>query len=190
MSVESYQDDEIARRRNRIWGAIVLFAIAIIVLPLLLDGAGSESQFPRVERLPEVPSLARENTGDTVLDAQMRSSDEPDSASELLQGTASNGDSDAILAERKLRQALQANTDSTLKAWVVRADSFRAESDALALRDRLRQAGYASFVKDRDESTDLFQVLVGPMIKEPRALEVRKLIARLLNTDATVESYP
>lgn len=44
-----------ARLRQRLWGATVLIALAVIVLPLLLDGSGSESQFRRVERLREEP---------------------------------------------------------------------------------------------------------------------------------------
>lgn len=41
--------------RQRLWGAAVLIALAVILLPLLLDGSGSESRFRRVERLREEP---------------------------------------------------------------------------------------------------------------------------------------
>lgn len=44
-----------ARLRRRLWGATVLIALAVLVLPLLLDGSGSESRFRRVERLREEP---------------------------------------------------------------------------------------------------------------------------------------
>ncbi len=47
----SIKDEKGGNIRQRLWGAAVFIAIMVIVLPLLLDGAGSESQFRRVEKL-------------------------------------------------------------------------------------------------------------------------------------------
>ena len=41
--------------KRRLLGAAVLIALAVIVLPLLLDGSGSESKFRRVENVREYP---------------------------------------------------------------------------------------------------------------------------------------
>ena len=49
------RERDAARLRQRLWGAAVLIALAVLVLPLLLDGAGSESRFRRVEKLREEP---------------------------------------------------------------------------------------------------------------------------------------
>ena len=57
MSAESLTEEQRAQRlRQRLWGATILIAIAVIVLPLLLDGSGSESQFRRVESLRQEPT--------------------------------------------------------------------------------------------------------------------------------------
>jgi len=184
MSSDSFDDDDQTRFRQRIWGAIVLFAIAIIVLPLLLDGAGSESQFRRVERLREAPTSHREDAPTAeIVTAPEKAAETPD-----------------IVAPVTLPEQT-----SSLKAWVVEAGRFSAQTDAIELRNRLRQAGYASFVRQgaRSSTTPLnsseradaaspepFDVLVGPMIKEVKALQVSQRIARLLNTDATVSRYP
>lgn len=41
--------------KRRLLGAAVLLALAVIFLPLLLDGSGSESRFRRVEKVREYP---------------------------------------------------------------------------------------------------------------------------------------
>ncbi len=64
MSAESLTEEQRAQRwRQRLWGATILIAIAVIVLPLLLDGSGSESQFRRVESLRQEPTRVINSDG-------------------------------------------------------------------------------------------------------------------------------
>jgi len=46
-------DEDVLKRR--LLGAAVFIALAVIILPLVLDGSGSESRFRRVEQLREEP---------------------------------------------------------------------------------------------------------------------------------------
>lgn len=202
MSRDSFEEDNSPKLRQRLWGAAVLIAIAVIVLPLLLDGAGSESQFRRVERLREEPPAIVDTDGTRVIQVvpEMRSIDDISDPAEIVErvlGTeahqASGSDdpkSDAVSAERTLGENQPAAALPPLTAWVVQAASFTEESGALALRDQLRREGFASFVRDRDASTDPFRVLVGPMIKEYSAEKARKEVAALLQNDPVVLSYP
>jgi len=77
----------------------------------------------------------------------------------------------------------------SFQAYVVQAGSFRDEENALAVRDRLRRAGYPSFVTLSNDET-VFRVRVGPMINKDQASNVRENVKSLLGRDAFVMPYP
>lgn len=202
MSNDSFEEHSPAQLRQRLWGAAVLIAIAIIVLPLILDGAGSESQFRRVERLRQEPPAAERKIA-TSASGQLpemsavtrQDADGVTSSSEIVDQVIDDLPSDAssvdaVRAEREVRKELSSATRPSLTAWVVQAAAFIDESDALLVRDQLRRAGFASFVRDRDAATDPYRVLVGPMIKQKTAEKARKNVAALLQNDPILMSYP
>ena len=172
------------RTRQRLWGAAVLIAIAIIVLPFLLDGAGSESQYGRVEQLRQAPPLVEQ---------QLPSRDVEPTLSRAKPDVQAQSDKQAELEAQKEREARKETVGiplPELTAWVVQAAAFAEEKDALAVRDQLRRAGFASFVRDRELTSDPFRVLVGPMIRQQRAEQTRKSVADLLQNDPIVMNYP
>ena len=176
MSPDPFEEDNSSRLRQRLWGAAVLIAIAVIVLPLLLDGAGSESQFRRVEQLREQPTRQIPDmrpTNDATAGATAGATD-----AELV---------DRVLNEEKPRVS---PTLPPITAWVVLAAALNDEPAAVLLRDQLRRAGFASFIRDREASTDPFRVLVGPMIKKQSAERARERVAALLKSDPVIMVYP
>lgn len=234
MSTEQESDAErraaTARFRQRLWGASVLIAIAVIVLPLLLDGSGSESQFRRVEKLRDEPprivdrsnavvpaadtiadttSVARSDvaTGST-LGSALEST--PESAGESAPGSAPEpapvprdgstririGEDDPpdYLGSDGMDGAAAGSNSGAgraagedLSAWVVQAGSFRDQDNAVAVRDVLRRAGFATFVTDRD---GIFRVHVGPLVDQARADLKRDEVVALLGREAIVVPYP
>lgn len=199
MSSNPVQPDDTSKVRKRLWGAAVLIAIAVIVLPLLLDGGGSESQFRRVERLREEPPAIVDTDGRRRVQVvpEMRTIDESPTAAELVErvigereapGGASGGTED--VAEALVRRSLSDSRQVLLSAWVVQAAAYSEEADALLVRDQLRSAGFASFVRDQEIDTDPFRVLVGPMIKQETADIARDRVAALLQNDPVVTTYP
>ena len=196
MGTDSFDDQDASHFRQRLWGAAVLIAVAVIVLPLLLDGAGSESQFRRVERLREEPPRILDPSEQEELPPlvpEMRAvGDGNVSTSGHLDIKIGEDDPpDYMKAEKEVRETLRQNrTSAPLTAWVVQAGSFRDENNAIAVRDRLRRAGFASFVRDRESSADLYRVLVGPMIRESGAVAARDKVVALLGREAIVLSYP
>ena len=234
MRGDSFEEDNSARLRRRLWGAAVLIAIAVIVLPLLLDGAGSESQFRRVERLREEPATIVDSRGNRTVQTVPETPETPDALEttelpdtpEVLETTElsdtlklperpeiiivseedmesemesdiesdieSNIESDVIeqMTVSDEREDLSPPRQSPLSAWVVRVEDYVDEQAALELRDRLRRAGFASFVMDRDASTDPFSVLVGPMIRQETAEKALSEVAALLQNSPVIMSYP
>lgn len=199
MGTDSFDEENTSHFRQRLWGAAVLIAIAVIVLPLLLDGAGSESQFRRVERLREEPprivdpSDTNTDTSTPRVVPEMRAVGKGgvSTAGKLDIKIGEDDPPDYMKAEKEVRETLRQNRNTApLTAWVVQAGSFRDENNAIAVRDRLRRAGFASFVRDLERPTDLYRVLVGPMIQETGANTARDKVVALLGRDAIVLSYP
>ena len=200
MAMDSLDEQKSIRLRQRLWGAAVFIALLVIFLPLLLDGSGSESQYRRVERLREEPPrvINAEGVREPVQVVPDSSTTEPQQAlsqdhavTEPVQNFAEA--EDPIVIQQQPAQAAQsAPTTSTepLRAWVVQAGSFGERANAIAVRDKLRRAGFPSFVTPTDSATPLYRVRVGPMINLQQAESNRDKVVRLLNREAIVVSYP
>lgn len=221
-----------ARLRQRLWGAMVLVAIAVIGLPLLLDGSGSESRFRHVEQLREEPprilspgaEAARVEPPPTARSseptASMAPATMPEAASDAgaaartplvgeekaapggrAASEARGRDGAAVAggAERDDPGGSPPDDVEPLTAWVVQAGSFGAQRNAIEVRERLRAAGFPSFVTDTsaDDSyvsgpsaPPMFRVQVGPMVDRQRAAMVRERVAALLGGEPIIVTYP
>ncbi len=87
--------------------------------------------------------------------------------------------------------ATAANADRA-NGWVVQLGAFGAEKDALALRDRLRAAGFAAYTDHVDGLSGqlLYRVRVGPQTRHEAALSLRDRIKAQLGLSGIVASYP
>ncbi len=142
------------------------------------DGAGSESQYRRVERLREEPPRIVREDGEV----------EPAPQIETLSAKVD----DEVVSEPKEPAAPlvgKAVGAGVLTAWVVQAGSFGDEQNAIAVRDRLRRAGHPSFINASDDQS-LFRVKVGPMTNQDQAKRTRDDVIELLGRDALVTAYP
>jgi len=221
MSAHNVDEHRAQKLRQRLWGATIIIALAVIFLPLLLDGSGSESQFRRVEQLREEPPRVINIDGsreivnvpdsrpkkknswwarmvrrftDKSPDMQRIGGNKPiprPDIDEVIEPPAKalpepEPTSDAALTGGAL------NDDTALEhlqAWVVQAGSFSDYDNAVAVRDRLRSAGYPSFVTPKPDG-DVFRVHVGPMINKSQASGVRDKVASILGREALLKPYP
>jgi DedD protein len=193
MTMASFDNDNESNFRLRIWGAAVFIAIMVIVLPLLLDGAGSESQFRRVEKLRQEPPNIVDQDGNLTTQTIPARRNDAISVTDTTSGikVGESDPPDYMKASEEVRDLLRrTRTAAPLTAWVVQAASFNDHENAIAVRDQLRRSGFASFVRDRDAVTDPFRVLVGPMISEQSASVSRIKVEALLGNEAVVRSYP
>jgi len=196
------QDDEHDRLRfqQRLWGAAALAALAVILLPLLLDGSGSESQFRRVEQLREQPEVLdpeedveKQNSSKPIASGTERSvkirvgeEDPPD-----YLPPENEDSSKAALVGQDMDRSLVGAPVEALTAWVVQVGSFNQEDNALSVRDELRRAGYPSFVSAAEQGdAGLYRVRIGPMIDEADARKTEKAVSALLGRDAITVRYP
>lgn len=176
--MDTLEEQQSIKMRQRLWGAAVLIAMAVIFLPLLLDGAGSESQYRRVERLREEPPRV------------VREDDQLEPAPQIEKVSAVDPDKGVEEVEKSPEPVIgSAVSVGLLTAWVVQAGSFSDEQNAIAVRDRLRRAGHPSFINVSDDQS-LFRVKVGPMTNQDQAKRTRVDVIQLLGRDALVTPYP
>ncbi len=189
--MDTLEEQKAIKLRQRLWGAAVLIALAVIFLPLLLDGAGSESQYRRVERLrEEPPRVIREDGQSEVLAIpEAAPTKTVMNVEPMLEATLDPAQEQTADIKGPEPQASPEVNISTLSAWVVQAGSFGDEQNALAVRDRLRRAGHPSFITISDDQT-LFRVRVGPMTNQTQAATTRDDVVRLLGREALVTPYP
>lgn len=199
-SLDPVDEEKSVRLRQRLWGAAVFIALLVIFLPLLLDGAGSESQYRRVERLREEPPRVLDEQGNpepvvVIPEKSVPSLPRNDTAATIDQGLVEQGQAQSTLPiiESVPSRPVSVQAPATaqvLEAWVVQAGSFQEEINAIAVRDKLRRAGFPSFVTPTEAQTPLFRVRVGPMISLQHAERSRENVMQLLQREAIVVSYP
>ena len=173
--------------KQRLWGAAVLIALAVIFLPLLLDGSGSESQYRRVERLREEPPRVIDADGNSqVLSIPKKI----EAAVDLTVAAKPIRPNPPAVEKPAVQPQSESASVVALTAWVVQAGSFRDQQNAVAVRDRLRRAGFPAFVSRSKSDSGLLRVRVGPMIDQQQASAARDRVMSLLGREAIVMSYP
>ena len=154
--------------KQRLVGAIVLIALAVIFLPMLLDGSGTPE---RLDVEVEIPERS---------EAPQSQFDEPDVGAELSAGATGGGDDSA--AEPM---------EPAVTGWVVQVGSFTREANAVVLRDRLRKQDYAAFVEEGEaDGKPVWRVRVGPVPEESEAREMARELEAERGKPALVMSYP
>lgn len=178
------------RLRHRIIGAAVLAALAAIFIPAVLDferlpeGRITGTNIParpadlRVEEIPLTPPAA----GPVVPAAPAAIAE-----SEAERVTEGGGDdADSAAAGSAPADAAPAEP----RAWVVRVGSFSSNDNAVALRDRLRGAGFDAFVDQvRIEDATMSRVHVGPEIDRARGDALRDRLEREMGLKGLVVGY-
>ncbi len=78
-----------------------------------------------------------------------------------------------------------------MTAWVVQLGSFASEDNARNLNEKLRKAGYASYVERVAEKNGaVFRVRIGPELLRSQAEAVQKKIKDAMSLDSIVLKYP
>ncbi len=137
--------------RKRIIGAVVLAAFLVIFVPEWLDGAGHKSRYSSEVTIPEKPEF------------------------EAISNYMKSADSSGII-NKSIKPE-----ESSIHAWALQLGSFDKEVNALAMRERLRAKGYASYVdvlKKPDRT--VYRVRIGPELDKQ---QLEKLKAELIKKE-------
>lgn len=182
--------------KQRLVGITVIFALAVIFLPMILDGSGVQqntlevvippqpaskfnSEFEqkivelhsKVEALPELQSQVADEASSTNKIA--RNSDQDSSSTTVAQK------SDRAVAEKSAAKSDVTKTGGD--TWVLQVASFKDKPKALVQRDKLRKSNIAAvFVEQfHIDSQVIYRVRLGPFVKREKAnIALNKLKAK------------
>lgn len=162
--------------KQRLVGAIVLIALAVIFLPMILDGSGTPEQLEVGIDIPE-PAEAPESQFE-----------QPDVESELAAGSEAAGQAEPSASDAG---DMGAAGEPAVTGWVVQVGSFSEDANAAVLRDRLQDRGFAAFVAEGTaDGKSVWRVRVGPFPEESEAREIARRLEEDRDRPALVMSYP
>ena len=155
-----------AKLKQRLTGAVILTSLAIILLPLLLDGT-EEDRARIATDIPEPPQIDLEDI--TVQDVmrkieQMEKASEARLPKEVVDETDYEAAPDYILD----RNQLPVN-------WSLQLGSFEREDNATRLRAQLREQNYRSYILHGNTNDgEIYRVFVGPSSSKETLVEMNQ----------------
>lgn len=165
--------------KYRIVGATVLLSLAVIFIPMILDGSGQESVTKIDIEMPPEPTLVFSDE----LDSQVQTP-APEHTSSGQEAEVSHPDADPInniVPEVVVKEDIK----SELLGWVVQVGAFGEKEKALAMQKKLIDAGFDALVEiGSNKSKDYFRVKVGPVISQDEATKIKDNLRKKMNLEA------
>ncbi|MCP1673715.1 DedD protein [Natronocella acetinitrilica] len=183
------------RHKQRLVGAVVVIALAVIFLPMLLRGPVEHRSLDVPVEVPPRPAA------ETVTRTEPRPGDAPppvldripvpDSAPEQAQ-EAPQADDAVPAPDIPAAEDVPSRPPAEGRAYAVQVGSFRSRDNAIALRDRLRNAGYPAYVEETQsgESSTVYRLRVGPVAEREEARALSARLADQENLEGIIVSNP
>ncbi len=191
--------------KERLVGAAVLVAVAVIFIPIIFTDS-PETEVILGSNIPEKPETNFSSRIIPVIESDDKSSSTPIDSENIESGKSQQNDAPIIEqkvvaekvistkennAEKILTTEVEGNTTVGLSAWIVQLGSFTEEDNAQSLNEKLRTAGYPSFVEPLKRDGKIsYRVRVGPEIKRSEADMLLKKLKEKMQLDGIVVSYP
>lgn len=188
--------------KHRLTGAIVMVILAVIFVPMLLDGESptiiSETNIPpkpdefssKIIPLDEITQPALPETSPSASPTAAQPAETEPAAAPSTEPAPAPSSAPALAPAPAALNKPQ-STAGKPGAWVVQLGSFSSEQNAVALRDQLRAKGYkASVEKTKSGAASLYRVSVGPELERARAEALRDALEKDMKLKGMVLHYP
>lgn len=203
--------------KQRLIGAIVLVSLAVIFIPIILEGPDDEWT-PRSHSLPEKPQLDYRADMDLVLPPPVLVDDQEPKTAVTTQAAPSASEKPASEpASKPVRPEVKAEPEpapvparaaapqkpptrkpappaaaqKTLKGWFVQVGSFGQEMNAKGLQDRLVAGGFKTHLQKIEiGKKHAFRVLVGPSASRAEAEKLAASLKSGQQLKGMVVEYP
>jgi DedD protein len=173
-----------ARLKQRVTGAIVLTTLAIIILPMLLDGT-SDDRARVMATIPEPPTIDFKKL--TFDDARLKMRQmEIESAAQLPQMQ------EDPIADTIPPTAFNLDMNNLPVSWSLQLGSFQNPNNATRLRQDLREAEYRSYViesKGDEDNADTFKVFIGPMLQKRQLEKIQLEVQKTFGLQGQIVRY-
>ena len=198
--------------KERLVGAAVLVILAVIFIPMLLDERQEDDIVitetnipPKPESFPVPPEDTDFSSRIVPLQAEQPASgniekpeaDQPQPANKITETTTTQPP-ELMTTKPELppvtapvMESEEPATGVGLSAWVVQLGSFSSKDNADSLNNKLRKAGFRSFVEPlKQQDTTVYRVRVGPEIKRAEADALNDQLKISMQLDGIVVPYP
>ena len=188
--------------KQRLIGAIVLISLAVIFIPMILEGPDDKLS-PRTQDMPPPPTIDYQTEVELPVPAEPAVPTEAPAASVTEQEASAIPEPTVTEPEPAATQAEPVKAAAgappavvkppppetppkTAPApvlpgggWIIQAGSFSQQPNARSLRDRLNKSGYQAFLQDvKSADGHVYRVLIGPMKDRGAADKLRDKLAR------------
>ena len=170
--------------KQRLVGTVVIACLAIIFIPILLDGEGVSAPemtatIPESPPMPVVPVIATQ-----------RPEISPDTVTSPQDANTLSDQANASTDTPPAPELPSLNTAGLPATWSVRLASFGQLANAEALVDRLRESGYKGFSRPIETSQGpLTAVYVGPVMTENEAARLQPDLAESFELEGVVVQF-
>ncbi len=200
--------------KNRLVGIIVVFALAVIFLPMILDGSGvnkdkleivipaqpviaENPEFEpklielkaKVEALPDLDArMIDENSPENKIERPLTTKVETASTSTSSSGTQTQSETESRV---KTTVEVKAEVKSGGDSWVLQVGSFQQRQKALVQRDKLRKSNIAAvFIEQFDiDNKANYRVRLGPFLNRNQTRVAQNKIKAKHDIDGIIMKY-
>ncbi|MDM3871673.1 SPOR domain-containing protein [Porticoccus sp. W117] len=165
--------------KQRVVGAFVLAALAIIFLPMLFDFSG-ERYIDRNSYIPSRPDISSRPFEEPARPDNIQYPKpaerifQPDDSEPLVEQPESDTEEPAVAVE-ETTPAPGLNEQGMLAAWVIQVGAFSDKQRAAKLEQSLLADGYKAYLRE-NPSRGLFFVYVGPDADKQTLQRVQKKV--------------
>jgi len=188
--------------KQRLVGTIVLGCLALILIPMLLDGEGMVEPLPVVVSMPSAPEInltpLPEPERPTII-ADSLPTDIP--LPDVITGSTEISSTDAALtsdlesaqpttAQPTLVTTPKLNTQGLPEAWSVKLGTFSDRTNAESLVATLILANHKAYSRPvKTDTQNLIAVFVGPVLTPKEAANLQQILAKEYQLNGIVEQF-
>lgn len=192
--------------KNRLVGTVVVFALAVIILPIILDGSGVRKD--KLEVIIPSPPVVSENPDfesnlielkasvDALpeLDARFIDENSPDKIERPLKPKVESSTANSPETQSKPESgttAIKTKSKTGGDSWVLQVGSFQDRNKALIQRDRLRKSNIAAvFIEQFDiDNRTSYRVRLGPFLNRDQSRVAQNKIKAKHDIDGIIMKY-
>jgi len=192
--------------KNRLVGIVVIFALAVIFLPMILDGSGVRKENFQVI-IPPPPDIASDPGFDSrvvelnakvevIPELQQRfvdevSSDNPPPAASQAAAKTQVQPEPAAAAPSEADEIEAQPAKSGGQSWVLQVGSYQDRNKALVQRDKLRKSNIAAvFIEQFNvDGKPSYRVRLGPFVNRDQAQVAQNKIKAKHNINGIIMKY-
>ncbi|MGD2170828.1 MAG: SPOR domain-containing protein [Gammaproteobacteria bacterium] len=194
--------------KNRLVGVIVIFALAVIFLPMILDGSGMRKNKDEVVIPPQPLVTANPEFEPKIVELQSKVDDVPELESRFVDESsdpqADQTGTGAAEEPARTAKATSASGNQTSaepepepatrtggESWVLQVGSFQDRDKALKQRDKLRKSNIAAVFIERFEyqGKDSYRVRLGPFLNREQTRVAQNKIKAKHDIDGIIMKY-